>query len=213
MEGRVKDFLHTEPVYNPPYNNHYGYGHSLGCGDSIGSGRAYVNFSVSQEETYNGRAIISLNMKPTYMIDDYIVHITHVHAPWVMGEIINNDFSTQPCYMTKVNEKYVVADSLREVIKEMREKIFSTMNNDDDIARAFVLAHPEYNKLYDWNEMVTWHSLSHFSCSEGRRNFTKNANKTSGEKATPKELISFMKNSASRNIAVKMERIYLHEEY
>ena len=212
MERGVTEFLNVEKEYHPPYNNHYGYGLSVGCGDSTGKGRAFIEFLPEYNDAYSGSDILSFNNHPTYMIDDYLVYITHCHAPWVLGEIINNDFTTQSCYMAKVNDKYVVGNSIREVIEGMREKIFENGDNNEDIARAFVLAHPDYEKQYDWDEMVTWHSLSHFSCSDGRRDFTKSANMGSGKTATPRELIKHMKNSVSRDIAEKMERIYLYKD-
>lgn len=213
MEGRIKEFVYTEPIYIQPYNNHYGYGDSVGCGDSFGCGRAFVDISLNREENYSGKGILSFNNHPTYIIDGFVVYVTHMHAPWVLGEVVNNDFTTQKCYMAKVNNNYAVGRSIREVIDVMREKISTNVNNNDDIARAFVLAHPDYDKEYDWDEMVTWHSLSRFSCLDGRRNFTKYASKRSGDKATPKELISHMKNSSSRPIGEKMEKIYLHHEF
>ena len=74
-----------------------------------------------------------------------------------------------------------------------------------------VEAHPEYEKEYDWDEMVAWHSLEPTSCIDGRRRFTALANKKSGDKGTPKELISVMKQSPSKNIAIEMERLYLNK--
>lgn len=210
MERTVEDFIKHEVKYTPPYNNHYGWGHSVGCGDAQGCGRAFIDTlsEIDREFSYTGKGILSFNNQPTYVIDDYIVYITHVHTPWFMGEIINNDFTTQTCYMVKVNNKYVVASSIKDVVDIMREKIAETSNNAIDIAHAFVLAHPDYNKLYDWDEMVTWHSLDPSSCVEGRRTFSRHAGKRSGDLATPKELITFMKNSPACRIAEKMESLY-----
>lgn len=209
MERRVEEFLHTEPAYISPYSNHYGYGKPIGCGDNLGRGRAFVKYM--PDNNYNNNGIVSFNDNNIIVIDGYVLYITHVHGPWAMGEIIKNDLTTQTCYLTKVNNTFVVDSSLKDVIEQMREKIFKNKENDDDIARAFVLAHPEYKKEYDWDEMVAWHSLSPTSCADGRRRFSKLANKKSGETATPEELIRLMKNSPSKNIALKMEEIYLSQ--
>ena len=146
------------------------------------------------------------------MIDGYVVYITHIHEPWVMGEFIKNDLTTESCYMAKINDKFVVDYSLRDVLDGMRNKIITTKDNADDIARAFVLAHPDYEKEYDWDEMVAWHSLDKTSCADGRRNFSKYAKMSSGMKATPKTLIEFAMNSTSRPIAEKVKKIYLHQD-
>lgn len=201
--------MHTDPYYVEPYPNHYGYGSVMGFCDENGKGRAFTS-NIPQTE-YNGSSIASYNGKKTYFINGYVVRIVHVHGPWAMGEIINNDLTTQTCYLAKVNNNFVVAGSLREVLEEMRNRISSSINIYKDMAQAFLLAHPEYEKEYDWDEMVAWHSLEPTSCIDGRRRFTALANKKSGDKGTPKELISFMKQSPSKNIAIEMERLYLNK--
>lgn len=211
MERRIAEFVYTEPRYNPPYNNHFGYGDTLGGGNFNGTGRAFIDYS-PVADMYTGEAILSYNNNKTYIIDDFVVYITHIHEPWVMGEIIKNDLTTESCYMAKINDKFVVDYSLREVLDGMREKIRLTKDNADDIARAFVLAHPDYEKEYDWEEMVAWHSLDKTSCAEGRRNFSKKAKMSAGMKATPKTLIELMMNTTARPIAEKMKKIYLHQE-
>lgn len=211
MERRIKEFIQNEPQYIQPYANHFGYGHTVGCGDDTGCGRAFIDVLSAEDNDYSGKGILSFNNQPTYMIDDYLVYITHIHNPWVKGEIINNDFSTQSCYMIKINNKYVVANSIRNALEGMREKIFTTANNDFDIAQAFVIAHPDYEKEYDWEEMVSWHTLKPSSCAEGRRNFSKYSKMGPGKTATPKELINFMRKSSSRPLAEKMEQLYLNK--
>ena len=211
MERRIEEFVHTEPQYYQPYNNHFGYGNSLGGGNFDGTGRAFIDY-YPVADMYTGDAILSYNNNKTYMIDGFVVYITHIHEPWLMGEIIKNDLTTQSCYMAKINDKFVVDYSLREVLDGMREKIALTKDNADDIARAFVLAHPDYEKEYDWEEMVAWHSLDKTSCADGRRNFSKYAKMSSGMKATPKVLIEFMMNSTSKPIAERMLNIYLQQK-
>jgi hypothetical protein len=211
MERRIEEFVHTDPQYCQPYNNHFGYGNSLGGGNFDGTGRAFIDY-YPVADMYTGDAILSYNNNKTYMIDGFVVYITHIHEPWLMGEIIKNDLTTQSCYMAKINDKFVVDYSLREVLDGMREKIALTKDNADDIARAFVLAHPDYEKEYDWEEMVAWHSLDKTSCADGRRNFSKYAKMSSGMKATPKVLIEFMMNSTSKPIAERMLNIYLQQK-
>lgn len=211
MERRIEEFVHTDPQYYQPYNNHFGYGNSLGGGNFDGTGRAFIDY-YPVADMYTGDAILSYNNNKTYMIDGFVVYITHIHEPWLMGEIIKNDLTTQSCYMAKINDKFVVDYSLREVLDGMREKIALTKDNADDIAHAFVLAHPDYEKEYDWEEMVAWHSLDKTSCADGRRNFSKYAKMSSGMKATPKVLIEFMMNSTSKPIAERMLNIYLQQK-
>lgn len=193
----------------PPYTNHIGRGHNIGAGDDNGKGRA--SSYTSYNENYSGADIKSFNGHKTYMLDGYLLYITHVHYPWASAKIIKNDLTTQDCYLGKINKHIVVAASIHEALNALREKINQSDDNDNDIAQAFVHAHPCYDKEYDWDEMVFWHSLSHSSCKLGRNNFSKNANKEPGSKATPKELIEFMKHTRAGNIAKIMEKLYLSQ--
>lgn len=208
MDRKVNEYLKIENKYSAPYTNHYGYVNSIGCCDAKGRGRAFV--MPRNDYDYNGKSIISYNHNKVYMVNDFMLYITHIRGPWAKAEIIKNDLTTQSCYIGKINNHIVVSESIRDAIEEMRNEIFNSMDNDEDIARAFVYAHPEYEKEYDWDEMVTWHSLDRTSCMDGRRRFSMYANKDTGSTATPKELISFMKESPSYRIAEKMERIYLN---
>lgn len=200
--------MHTEPRYARPYMNHYGYGALLGCGDKNGCGNAFTD--TRRRENWNGSTIASFNGFKTYFINDFVVIVKHIHGPWALGEIINNDLTTTKCYIAKVHNHFVIAGSIKEVIEEMRKKITGSLNLYKDMAMAFVIAHPDYEKEYDWDEMVAWHSLDATSCADGRKRFSTLANKKSGDLGTPKELISFMKESPSKQIAIEMERLYLN---
>lgn len=206
---RVEEYLKTEPNYKRPYTNHYGYGSLMGYCDRNGCGKAMTK--PRKEDDWNGSTIASYNGLKTYFIDDYVVVITHIHGPWARAEIVKNDLTTQKCYLSKINDNYVIGSSLKEVLEGMREKIIKSKSLNKDIAQAFVFAHPEYEKEYDWNEMVSWHSLDPTSCVDGRRKFTLHADKQTGDIATPKELIEHMKKSSSRLIALEMEKLYLNK--
>lgn len=202
---RIKEFLYIEPTPRP-YANNFGYGHSLGCGDIYGCGRCFVNYQPI--ENYNGSGVISFNDKPVSFIDDFTVCVTHIKEPYATGEVVKNDLTTQKCYMGKVNNHIVVSESIRDVISKMRDAISVSGDIEEDVAQAFVFAHPNYEKKYNWDEMVKWHSLIPTSCIDGRRQFTIMAGKNNNAKATPKELIEFMKKSPSVNLAKKIEILY-----
>ena len=201
--------MHTEQRYTYPYMNHYGWGCSMGCGNENGSGTAFT--TLRKQDNWNGSSIGTFNGHKTYFVNGYVLYITHIHGPWAMGEIIHNDLTTQKCYLTKVNDKFAVGGNLRAVLEEMREKITESTSAKKNIAKAFILVHPEYEKEYDWDEMVAWHSLDKTSCVDGRRRFSLNSNKKSGDLATPKELIQHMKESPAREIAIEMERLYINK--
>jgi len=204
---RIKQFISVDEGYHPPYNNHYGYGHPLGSGDDAGIGNGFVAYK--KEDKWNGESIKSFNGNDVIMVDGYVLYITHVHEPWAIGEIIKNDLTTQRCYVGRINNNFVLADNLKDVLEKLRLKIFKSTNIFNDIANAFLYAHPNYNEEYDWDEMVMWHSLDPTSCADGRKKFTQMADKKSGMKATPKELITWMKNSPSRHIGEILEKAYL----
>lgn len=208
MEGRIKEYLTTDTHYNYPYSNHYGYGSTMGCGDEFGCGRAYTFNEIN--ENYNGSGIISYNDHKLYFINGYVLYITHIHNIWAIGKIIKNDLTTQDCYLGKVNNFIVVSDSVRGAFDELLKSITKTNDNENDIVDAFILAHPDYNKEYDWDEMVYWYSFIG-SCANGRRGFSIDSNKQPGSKGTPKELIERMKFTRAIKLAEKMEKKYLEK--
>lgn len=211
MERKLIDeFITTTPYHKRPYLNHHGGGIGFGTGslhDSNKGGRyTYPN------NNYNGNDIMYFNGNKVYHINGYTLYITHVRKPWAIAEIIKNDLTTQKCYIGKIKNHIVIANSVREALDELRTHIQNTGDNINDIAEAFVYMHPLYEKEYDWEEMVFWHSLDSTSCLDGRRKFSQNANKQEGSTATPKELIHFMKQTKAYKIAEKMEELYLSKE-
>jgi hypothetical protein len=205
MEGRINEYLKTNHKINKPYTNHYGIGSPIGSGSEFGNGRAYT-FN-NRTDNYNGSSIVSFNKNKVYHINGYTLYITHIHEPWAKAEIIKNDLTTQTCYIGKINDYIAISDSIKGALCELRELISKGKNNDDEMLKAFVFAHPNYNKEYDWDEMVFWHSVSSYSCAEGRRRFSDASNKDIGSKATPKELIELMKKNNVK-MGNKLEQLY-----
>lgn len=210
MERRVKEYLTYNEYIEPPYENHYGNGCSMGYYDVKGCGRAYVSYEPT-DNNYTGKDIISVNGNRLHMVNGYLLYITNIHEPWANAEIIKNDLTTQKCYIGKVNDNYVISDTLHDALIKLREAISTTDDNERDTAKAFVIAHPCYDKEYDWEEMIAWHSMVKTSCAEGRRSFSDYSNKTYGAKATPREVIGFMKAFGMNRIAKYTEDYYLNK--
>jgi hypothetical protein len=206
----INEYMSIDEFITTPYTNHLGYGNRVGAGDRKGRGNG--SSYIATQNNYTGKSIMSFNGNKVYVIDGYVLYFTNIHKPWASAKIIKNDLTTQDCYVGKINNHIAVGNSLHDVLNELRNKIMQSGNNDYDIALSFVYAHPEYEKEYDWEEMVFWHSLSEFSCQDGRKRFSENAHKSYGSTATPKELISFMKQSRAHNIAKKMEELYLSKK-
>jgi hypothetical protein len=206
MERRIEAYLNNEKC-TKPYLNHYGNGSAMGGGSISGNGKAFTNIEV--KDNFNGSNIISFNGKKVYMVNGLPMNIIHIHEPWAIGEIIKKDLTTQKCYLGRINNHLVVGNSISEVLEKLRIKIAETNDNITDIATAFVVAHPDYNKQYNWGEMVMWHSLDRTSCASGRQSFSARNNKFSCSTASPKELVEFMKDSKAVYLANKIEEIYL----
>ena len=209
MERIIEDYLNIDRNNKEPYNNGFGYGSSIGSGNMFGKGFCSIDYNI--KENYNGSDITSYNGYKTYFINGYTLYIEHIREPWAIGRIIKNDLTTQKCYLGRINNHIVVGGSIREVIELLRESISKNKDNENDIAKTFVLAHPDYNKKYNWGEMLTWHALTYYSCADGRRKFSKLAGKTEDSMETPKELIKYMKNSISKRLAEKIEKLYNKE--
>lgn len=208
MERGINVILNPEKPYSAPYTNHIGSGTAFGAGNVIGYGYACVDYA--PKENYTGSSILSFNGNKTYFLDDFVVYIKHFRFPWIKGEIVKNDFTTQPCYLTRVNNKTVVSNSIKNVYEELKSKIEFKKYNELDIARAFVMYHPEYEKKYEWGEMVEWHSLSLNSCANGRKIFTSVCNKKDKDLTTPKEFVELIiKYSPAKKLGEEIKKIYL----
>lgn len=207
MERRVEEYLKINQIQSCPYDNHYGHGDSMGYCDNKNRGRAFIFYD--RNDNYIGKDIISFNGNKVYNVNGYLLYITNIHEPWANAEIIKNDFTTQSCYIGRINDLFVVSDSIRNAIDEFRELISRTNDNEKDVAKAFFIAHPCYEIEYDWDEMVLWHSLTYKSCAEGRKEFSFTAHKSPGSKGTPKELIEVMKKYGVTGLANEMEKCYL----
>ena len=210
MERRIEEYLNLKDTIVEPYENHYGHGCTMGFYDVTGRGRAYVSYNA--DDKCGNKGLISFNGNKLYIVDNYLLYITNIHEPWANGEIIKNDLTTQSCYIGKVNDKYVVSNTLHDGLDKLREVISVTENNEKDTAKAFVIAHPCYEEEYDWEEMVSWHKLIKQSCDDGRKNFSLYSNKENFKKTTPKKLIELMKNYGVTRLATYMEEYYLEKE-
>ena len=209
MERGINDILNNDDKYSSPYVNHAGYGTAMGAGDNEGKGYAFIDYT--PKKNYNGKDIISFNGKKTYFINDYLILIKNVRFPWIKGEIIKNDFTTQPCYIGSLNNKFVVSDSIKSVFEKLKELINEKEYNESDLARAFVIYHPEYEKEYKWSEMLEWHTLRLNSCENGRKMFTNVCNKQNNDMITPKELVELIiKYSPDKKLGKELKKIYTH---
>ena len=210
MERRIEEYLKIKDDIIEPYENHYGHGCSMGFCDKNFCGRAFVSYETNDD--FNGKDILEYNGNKLYTLNDYLLYITNVHEPWANGEIIKNDLTTQSCYIGRINDIFVIESSIRDAIDEFRNIINKTSNNEKDVAKAFVIAHPCYDKEYDWEEMVFWHSIISTSCAEGRKDFSFSNHKKPGSKSTPRELVQMMKNYGVYSLSSYIEEYYLEKE-
>lgn len=206
MERSLNAILYND-AYNPPYVNHTGWGNATGAGNKNGCGNGYVNYN--PRENYNGKDIIEFNGNKTLFIQDYLLYIKNFRFPWIKGEIIKNDFTTQPCYFTNLNNKIAIASSIKEVFNELKNNINHKKYNDADVARAFVICHPEYEGKYKWGEMVEWLTLEPYKTSNHVKIFTKVCKKRDKNLVTPKEFIELIyQYSSSVPLGREMKKLY-----
>lgn len=210
IEDDFKKYLLTDRHYENTYHNHYGQGNIVGAGSLKGNGIGYNNTYYKTD--YSGTDIIAYNDKQVFVVQGYVLYVEHIKEPWVKAKIIKNDLTTQDCYIGKINNHIAISNSIRGVLDKLQKQIRTSTNIEKDIAKAFVYAHPGYDNLYNWGEMVFWHSLDKTSCSNGRQRFSEFANKNFESMATPRELIKHMKNSTAWKIGYEMEKLYINKE-
>ena len=144
------------------YGSGYGDGYGYGYGDGYGSGSGYGD----------GSGLISFNGNKVYYIDGVATVIEKVHLNLAKGFIVNNDLTTEACFIAKGENKFAHGATAKEARKALQDKIFEAMDTEEKI-EAFIKAFKIGIKypakvFYDWHHKLTG------SCELGRNAFVKN---------------------------------------
>ena len=167
-------------------NSGYGYGY----GDGSGSGDGY--------------GLISFNGQKVYYIDGVPTVIEKVHLNLAKGFIVNQDLTTERCFIAKGENKFAHGATSKAAREALRDKIFQDMDTDEKIDAFIEVFKPGVK--YPAKSFYEWHHKLTGSCEFGRNSFVKNHG-IDLEKGmyTVEEFIKFTKNDFGGDIIRQLE--------
>lgn len=186
--------------YGIGYGIGYGYGggdgYGDGCGDGCGSGDGCDN-----------NDIISFCGQDVYNIDGVATVIEKVKGNLAKGFILNQDLTTEPCYIAKGENLFAHGKTFQEAEKALQDKILDNMDVDEKIDRF--LEEFEIGIKYPAKKFYEWHHILTGSCEFGRNAFVKNHSiDLEKDTYTVEEFIEITKNDYGSEIIEQLsERI------
>lgn len=194
--------------------NGYGCGDSSGCGDSCGdgygSGSSYGNGSGHGYGDGHGHGygdgISKFNNNKVYSVDRVPTIIKKVKGNIAYGYILNNDFTLEPCYIAKGQNKFAHGKTVRKAVEDLQNKIFEDMDTDEAI--ELFLKEFELNKKYKGMDFYIWHNRLTGSCEMGRDSFVKNKGiDLENDMYTVQEFINITRNDFGGEIIRQLEDV------
>jgi len=172
----------------------YGYGSGSGSGDGSGS---------SSGDGYgdgygDGSDLKSLDNNKIYRIDGVNTIITNLKQNIAKGFIVNNDLTTTPCYVAKIDGCFAHAETIKEAVEEATAKALQNTPIEERLQRFRDKFEPGVK--YSGYEFYKWHNILTNSCKLGRDSFVKNNNIKLDDKFTVKEFVEKVKNNYGSDI-------------
>ena len=88
------------------------------------------------------------------------------------GYIVNNDLTTQKCYIAKHENYFAHGSTIKEAEKALQDKVFDNMDIDEKIDAFF--EEFDLESKYPAKTFYEWHHKLTGSCEFGRNAFVKN---------------------------------------
>ena len=146
-------------VYGSGYGDGYGYGDGSGYGSGSGDGYG------------DGYGLKSFVGSPVHYVDGVPTVITKVHGNLAKGFIVNNDLTTQPCFIAKGKYKFAHGSTFVEAQKALQDKLFDDMDPEEKIELFLNEFNPGIK--YPAKSFYEWHHKLTGSCEFGRNAFVK----------------------------------------
>ena len=166
--------------YNPT-NSGYGSGSGYGYG-----------YGLSE---FNGLSL--------FIIDDIYTAITSIKLNMAKGFILNDDFTTTPCFVVKGNGYFAHGKTLREAQAALVAKYMEDMDEDEVIGKF--LSEFDHGKTYKGNVFFNWHHYLTGSCQMGREAFVKNHGFDLDAEYTVDEFIAACRNDYGGKVIQRLE--------
>jgi hypothetical protein len=203
LKQRVERFLSVSDGYGSGYGDGYGsgYGSGYGYSDGSGSGSGYGSGYGSGD----GYGVSSFNGEKVHRIDSVNTIIRSIHGDVAQGYILNQDFTTTPCYVVKEEDMFAHGATLHEAHAALQEKLFEELSPEQRVEK-FKETFPDFTAKIDAMVLFDWHHKLTGSCEMGRRQFARDHDiDLDHDKFTVLEFIKLTENAYGGGI-IKMLR-------
>ena len=180
------------------YGDGYGYGYGDGDGDGDGYGDGTGNgFGVDGILQFNGCRV--------FVVDGIQTAINKVIGNFAKGFMINEDLTTETCYIAKRENTFAHGKTIHEAHEALMEKLLEEMPVEERLENF--LKEFSGNKKFKVIEFYKWHHILTGSCKFGRDQFAKEHSiDLENDEFTVKEFVELTKNSYGGEIIKEIER-------
>ena len=176
----------------------YGYGSGSGYGYSFGDGYGY-----GSGDGFDG--ILQFNSCRVFVVDGIQTAINKVIGNFAKGFMINEDLTTEPCYVAKSGNTFAHGKTIHEAHEALMGKLLEEMPVEERIENF--LKEFSGNKKFKVIEFYKWHHILTGSCKFGRDQFAKEHGiDLENDEFTVKEFVELTKNSYGGDIIKEIER-------
>ena len=183
------------------YGDGSGSGSGSGYGDGSGSGDGYGS---GYGDGYgSGYGINSFNGMPVFRIDSVPTIITRVKGAVAKGFILNDDFTTTPCFVVKGHGYFAHGETIKKASASLQEKIFENMDTEEAI--EMFMEKFKQGEKYTGHEFFEWHHYLTGSCLMGRESFVKNKGLNLDDEFTVDEFIEVCENDYGSEIIKQLK--------
>lgn len=190
----------------PTFGSGDGYGFGDGSGEGSGdgygdgSGNGFVNVFGNGVD-----GILQFNGRRVFVVDGIQTAINKVIGNFAKGFMINEDLTTEPCYVAKSGNTFAHGKTIHEAHEALMEKLLEEKPVEERIENF--LKEFSVNKKFKAIEFYKWHNILTGSCKFGRDQFAKEHGiDLEKDEFTVKEFIELTKNSYGGDIIKEIER-------
>jgi hypothetical protein len=193
--------------YGHGYSNTCGYsdgcGHGCGYGCGGGSSRhggyGYTNIRGNDLKEFNGERVFYIDGVPTL--------IDHVRGDYAKGRIVNDDFTTDNCYIVRVGNHFAHGETLHQAFKDAEAKVMKGMPLEELIAK-FNEEFPSLSTTATCATFYNWHHILTGSCTTGRDNFIKAHGLDMDKEYTVEYFLDIVKDYYGRDVIRQLRETY-----
>lgn len=149
--------------------------------------------------------ILQFNGCRVFVIDGIQTAINKVIGNFAKGFMINEDLTTETCYVAKSGNTFAHGKTIHEAHEALMKKMLEEMPVEERIENF--LKEFSGNKKFKVIEFYKWHHILTGSCKFGRDQFAKEHGiDLENDEFTVKEFIELTKNSYGGDIIKEIER-------